>query len=97
MTDEILIQPGPATNRGWVFTVTFSGRRHTVTCSQAFWKKMSREDISPMDVVRLGLRLALKHHITDSLPQEFQLDHLGSRIHDFEKHLRLAAQIEAAL
>lgn len=96
MTDEILIKPGLIADHGWLFAVTFAGRHHSVLCSQVYWKKITHQDISPMNVVRLGLQLALKHRITDSLPEEFKIEDLESRIPDFEKNLRLEAQIEAS-
>lgn len=96
MTDGILIKPGLIANHGWLFVVTFGGHRHSVLCSQAYWKKITHQDIPPMDIVRLGLQLALKHGITESLPEEFQLEDLESRVPDFEKNLRLEAQIIAA-
>jgi len=96
MTDEIFIKPGLISDHGWLFAVTFAGRRHNVLCSQAYWKKITHQDIPPMDLVRLGLQLALKQRITDSLPEDFKIEDLASRIPDFEKHLRLEAQTEAA-
>lgn len=96
MTDEIFIKPGLIADHGWSFDVAFSGRHHKVYCSQTFWKKMTHGDISPMDLVRLGLEMALERHIADSLPDEFQLEELSERIHDFVKHVRREAQTEAA-
>ena len=96
MSDEIFIKPGLIANHGWGFDVAFSGRRHKVYCSQVYWKKMTHGNISPMDLVRLGLELALERHITDSLPDEFDLVDLEDRIHDFVKHIRREAQAEAA-
>lgn len=96
MIDEILIQPGLIANHGWLFNVSFGGHRHSVLCRHDFWKKMTNEDIPPIDLVRLGLELALDRQIIDSLPEAFSLDNLESRIPDFIKHLRLAAHTEAA-
>lgn len=96
MASEIFIKPGFIVDHGWSFVVTFSGRQHAVVCTQAFWKKMSHGDISPMDVVRLGIELALKQRVADSLPPEFNIENLESRIHDFTKRLRLASHIEAS-
>lgn len=97
MTDEIFIKPGLITDHGWSFNVTFSGRRHKVYCHQAFWKKLTHGDISPMDLVRLSLELAIKRHVSDALPEEFSLEELADRIHDFVKLIRREAQTEAAV
>ena len=96
MTDEILIKPGLLANHGWQFDVTVSGQHHRILCTQPYWHKISHGEISPMDVVRLGLELGLKHRALDNMPDQFALDHLELRIHNFEKQLRLAAQTEAA-
>ena len=96
MTDEIFIKPGLIVNHGWSFTVTFGGRHHNVFCTQSYWKKMTHGDISPMDLVRFGLEMALERNVADSLPDEFPLEELANRIHDFEKHVRREAQAEAA-
>lgn len=96
MADEIHIQPGLITDHGWSFDVTFGGRHRTIRCSQSYWKKMTRGDISPMDLVRLGLQLAMERQVTDALPETFSLEELGDRIHDFVKHVRRKTQTEAA-
>ncbi len=96
MTDEIFIKPGLIADHGWSFDVTFSGRHHTVLCSQVFWKKMTHGEISPMDVVRLSLELVIKKQVADSLPDSFSVSDLSERIHDFEKKIRLQSQTEAA-
>ncbi len=95
MADEILIKPGLIADHGWLFDVTFAGRRHAVACGQVYWKKLTRGDIAPMHLVRLGLQLAMKRKVTDSLPEKFNLEDLANRIHDFEKEVRLDAQVEA--
>lgn len=96
MTDKIFIKPGLIADHGWSFDVAFSGHRHKVYCSQVCWKKITHGDISPMDLVRLGLEMALELQIADSLPDDFALEELAGRIHDFKKHIRLKAQTEAA-
>lgn len=96
MTDKILIKPSVTDGRGWSFFVTFAGGQYSVVCSRIFWNKITHGDISPMDLVRLGLLLAIRHRVTSSLPPEFRLEQLDARIPDFEKNLRLAAQIEAS-
>jgi hypothetical protein len=96
MTDEIFIKPGLIADHGWIFDVSFHGRHCKVMCSQEYWKKMTHGDISPMDLVRLGLEMAVERQICDGLPNEFPLEELANRIHDFEKHVRREAQTEAA-
>lgn len=96
MTDEIDIQPGLMTDHGWSFSVLFAGRRRSVTVTQAYWRKMTRGGISPMELLRLGLEMAFKQRVAESLPDEFALDLLALRISDFERHIRAEAQAEAA-
>lgn len=96
MTDKIFIKPGLIADHGWLFEVTFSGRHHKIFCSQVCWKKITHGDISPMDLVRLGLEMALELQIADSLPDDFALEELAGRIYNFKKNIRLKAQTEAA-
>lgn len=96
MTDEISIRPGLITDHGWEFSVSIGSHRHLVSLSQAYWRKLTNGDISPQDLVRLGLEYAIERHFGDSLPSSFALDVLASRIDDFDKHVRMLAHAEAA-
>ncbi len=96
MTDEISIKPGLITDHGWEFEVTFFGRRHQVMLNQRYWHKLTRGDISPMDLVRLGIGLANQHRVSNTLPAQFDLEFLTSRVSDFERHIRAEARAEAA-
>lgn len=96
MTDAILIKPGVLTDHHWNFEVHIDGARHLISVSQDYWRKMTRGDIPPMDLVRIGLGVVVKHHKVESLPGEFDLEVLAETVPDFVRHTRAIAQTEGA-
>jgi hypothetical protein len=96
MTDEILIKQSHATPTGWEFDVIIGPVRHHITVSQDYWHKVTKEKISPMELVRLALGVAGDQHQDGSLPESFSIDTLSARLVNFEKRIKTLTKVEAA-
>ena len=96
MTDEIFIKQSHATPTGWEFDVVIGPVCHQVTLSQDYWHKITKEKISPLEMVRLALELAGEQHQGGSLPDSFSIDTLSVRLINFEKRIKTLANVEAA-
>lgn len=96
MTDDIVIKPGNIISHGWEFSVVIGGIRHTVRISHEYWKKLTHGNISPMEVVRLGMDYVRQRHALESLPGDVDLEELDNRVPDFTRTVRGLANVEAA-
>ncbi len=95
MTEDVNVNPGLIIEHGWKFAVMFHGHRYRVTLFQDYWHKLTHGEISPMDLVRLGIELAIEQRMAGTLPVEFSLADLAARVNNFEKRLRAMSRAEA--
>ncbi len=96
MTGDILVRAGQIIDHGWEFHAVIAGVGYDIQLTHAYWKKLTHGDIAPRDLVELALEYVRERHRVDVLPGSFSLDALESVVVDFERHVRAAAQTEAA-
>lgn len=96
MTSGISIRPGLLTDHGWQFLATFSGRTHRVTVTQAYWNKLTHGEISPKELLLLGLEEARLRRVAETLPEAFDFALLASRVENFERRMKAEAKATAA-
>lgn len=96
MTGDILVRAGQIIDHGWEFHVVIAGVAHDIQISHDYWKKLTHGNIAPRDLIELALEYVREQHRLDSLLGSFSLEVLESMVVDFERHVRAAAQTEAA-
>ncbi len=96
MVQELKIHPATKTESGWRFRVELLHQPHVISVSSQHWQKLTRGDLSPMELVRIAVEVALAERSPQVFPPETDLRQLAELIPDFEKMVRARAKAEVA-
>lgn len=96
MVEALTVHPAIKTPNGWQFRVEVVDRPHLVSVSQADWKKLTKEAISPMELVRMAIEVLLSERSPQILPAAADLSDLAKLIPDFLKTVRNRIRSEVA-
>lgn len=86
--EEIIIEKVDKIDNEWIFSVKIENKNYKVTVDENYWKKITKEKISPKELVKNSFKFLLEREPKESILPEFNLKQIEDYFPEYKESMK---------